>query len=420
LFGFEYAATGTEEPVDPQPVEPGVADTLTVAEAISLGMALDSAATSEAIYAVEGYVINAAAFSQLYRNQTWEMADEAAATASDFKAYNCYPIEGADTLKVLNGDKVLLVGKLKKYYDKKASAYTIEIEKGNAEFISKVDGDHSIAVVTEEITVAQALEIGAALADNGVTEKMYKITGYVSAEDPKGAYSEKYGNQSFWVADDANSTASSNAAGAFYVYRGKPDTQAAITVGSKVEFTCTIKKFVKDATTGPVIENADQNIVIKVLEAGVVELDTLNVAEAYAAAQALADNTESKPVAILGYVAKVKTAYSEKYGNVSFYMSDDAAATYGDLQVYQGKIEEAAGKALAQGDRVMVIGKLKHSVNNDNDYYEVAAGSEVSVLWKQSIEQIVLSEKVNKVLMDGVIYIVRDGKLYNLQGAQVR
>jgi hypothetical protein len=68
----------------------------------------------------------------------------------------------------------------------------------------------------------------------------------------------------------------------------------------------------------------------------------------------------------------------------------------------------------------LVVGKLKHTFKDNNDYYEVAEGSSVSVLSKQAIENIVLTEKVNKVLMDGVIYIVRDGKLYNLQGAQVR
>lgn len=36
------------------------------------------------------------------------------------------------------------------------------------------------------------------------------------------------------------------------------------------------------------------------------------------------------------------------------------------------------------------------------------------------IENIVLTEKAKKVIVDGMIYIVRDGKLYNLQGAQVR
>ena len=44
--------------------------------------------------------------------------------------------------------------------------------------------------------------------------------------------------------------------------------------------------------------------------------------------------------------------------------------------------------------------------------------------WKatnpEGIENIVLTEKAQKVIMDGMIYIVRDGKLFNLTGAQVR
>ena len=43
--------------------------------------------------------------------------------------------------------------------------------------------------------------------------------------------------------------------------------------------------------------------------------------------------------------------------------------------------------------------------------------------WKtavQSIENIELTEQAQKVVVDGVIYIVRDGKMFNAQGAQVR
>lgn len=39
---------------------------------------------------------------------------------------------------------------------------------------------------------------------------------------------------------------------------------------------------------------------------------------------------------------------------------------------------------------------------------------------EQGIENIVLTEKAQKVVVDGVIYIVRDNKMFNLQGAQVR
>ena len=403
-----------EEPAAPEVV---IADTINVAKAIELGMKLDSMATDSVVYAVEGYVINAGSFSLLYHNQSWYMADSATATASDFQAYNCFPIEGNDTLKVLNGDKVQIIGKLKKFYNKSAAKYIIEIEKANATFISKVEGDHTVVVTTEEVTVAQALTIGAGLADNASTEKQYKITGYVSAEDV--AYSDQYKNQSFWVADDATSTAASNADGAFYVYRGKPENEEALAVGTKVEFTCTIKKYV--GSNGAVIENADQNIIIKVLEAPVVELDTINVAQAVDLALALDNNAVSaKKYAIVGYVAKIKTEYSSQYKNISFYMTDDATQTYGDLQVYRGAISEADGTTLAAGDRVTVVGKLKNNFYNDANSAQTDAGAEVTVDWKAAIENITLTEEVNKVIVDGVLYIVRDGKIYNVQGVQVR
>ena len=43
--------------------------------------------------------------------------------------------------------------------------------------------------------------------------------------------------------------------------------------------------------------------------------------------------------------------------------------------------------------------------------------------WKvaeQGIENVVLTEKAQKVMVDGVMYIIRDNKLYNIQGTQVR
>ena len=38
----------------------------------------------------------------------------------------------------------------------------------------------------------------------------------------------------------------------------------------------------------------------------------------------------------------------------------------------------------------------------------------------EGIENVVLTEKAQKVVVDGVIYIIRDNKMFNLQGAQVR
>ena len=399
------------------------AEAITVAAAIEAGMALDSAATSTQDYTVEGYVINAAAFSQLYRNQSWYMADAADATASDFQAFNCYPIEDGDTLKVLNGDKVSITGKLKKYYNKSTSKYIIEIEKGIATFISKVDGDHTVSTEIESVTVAQALTIGAALANNASTEKQYTITGYVSAINVKSsdAWSDQHKNQSFWVADDPNSTAKTNADGAFYVYRGKPETGAALAVGTKVQFTNTIKRYVP-SSGDPVIENTDQNITIKVLEAP--QIDTLTAAAALSAAQALpVDGT--KNVAVLAYVASIKTAYNSQYGNITVYLTDDPTSTYGDIQAYRAKCSATDGPNIAAHDKVLVVGTLVHTQyekdGETKDSYQIAEGSQLTVVEKaQGIENVVLTEKAQKVMVDGVMYIVRDGKMYNVQGAQVR
>lgn len=420
----------------PEPKPTVIADTITVAKAIELGMKLDSMATDTVIYAVEGYVINAGSVSLTYMNQSWYMADEATAAASDFQAYNCYAIDGNDTLKVLNGDKVQLVGKLKKYYNKTEQKYIIEIEKGNASFISKTEGDHSIKVVTEEVTVAQALEIGAALADNAVTEKQYKITAYVSAVNVKSsdAYSDQYGNQSFWIADDQSSTASTNADGAFYVYRGKPSTAKEIALGSKVEFICTIKKYVPAGGGDPVIENADQNILITVLEEpagpelpdGVISCDS-----AVALAKTIEDPVEVKStvegpqVKVWGYVTYAYNA-SEKDGIVtqSAWLSDVKDSNSG---VIQGAYLEIASMeaAVVKGDYVQLEGTLAKYLKEGKDgkpneiVIEVINGKMAKVS-ELGIENIELTVKAQKVIVDGVLYIIRDNKMYNVQGLQVR
>ena len=68
---------------------------------------------------------------------------------------------------------------------------------------------------------------------------------------------------------DTPESGSTNADGAFYVYRGKPNTGAAVAVGDYVEFTCTIKKYVPNNGVA-IIENNEQNIVVNVLDNPVV------------------------------------------------------------------------------------------------------------------------------------------------------
>lgn len=152
-----------------------------------------------------------------------------------------------------------------------------------------------------------------------------------------------------------------------------------------------------------------------------VGLDTLSAKDALARAQALEVGATEK-VAVLCYIANIKTPYDANYGNITVWLNDDPESTYGDIQAYRANCSAEDGEALAEHDRVLVVGKLSHTQNEagDKDYYEIASGAQLTRLAAQGIENIILTEKVNKVIVDGNVYIVRDGKLFNMQGAQVR
>jgi len=154
----------------------------------------------------------------------------------------------------------------------------------------------------------------------------------------------------------------------------------------------------------------------------VEELDTLNAQDALARAQALEIGATEK-VAVLCYIANIKTPYDATYGNVTVWLNDDPTSTYGDIQAYRAKCSAEDGAALAEHDRVLVVGNLTHTQNQEGtkDYYEIASGAQLTRLGAaEGIENILLNEKVSKVIVDGVVYVVRDGKMFNLQGAQVR
>jgi len=394
------------------------AQAISVADAITEGMKLDSAATSEAEFVVEGFVINSQPFSLSYNNQIWYMADDAANEGKqEFQAYGCVAIEGADTLQVIDGDKVQLKGNLFKYYNKSAQKYVIEIKNGVASFISKAEGDHSIKKETTQITVAEALEIGKGVELGKTTAETYEIVGYISAMAGKDGDYSTYGNQTYWITDSQSSTAASNADGAFEIYRGKASEE--VFVGYKVSVKTAIKNYKQNDGTGLI--ESETNAPVTILEKSEAPTpDAISVAEACAEALKLGDNeTSTQNYAVVGFVAKVTEEYSEQYKNISFYMTDEQGSTYGDLQIRRAKISAEEGASLASGDRVLVVGKLTNNFYNDKNTPQIYQGN-ASVEWKQAIENIILTEKVNKVIVDGNVYIVRDGKLFNMQGAQVR
>ena len=111
---------------------------------------------------------------------------------------------------------------------------------------------------------------------------------------------------------------------------------------------------------------------------GEVLPDPTNCAEAAAAALSVSENNElyndGKEYTIEGFVTGIKTEWSEKYKNISFWMAD--AADGGEvLQAFRAACETAED-APAVGDKVKVTGQL----TKYNDTPEFAAGCTFEIL----------------------------------------
>lgn len=151
----------------------------------------------------------------------------------------------------------------------------------------------------------------------------------------------------------------------------------------------------------------------------VVEIDTIDVAQAIALAEALQPEkgkslTTDKKYAVKGFIVGTSTTKQN-----TWYMADEVGA-YGNFQAYQCA---SVDYAVAEGDLVIVTGKIMHyyGEGSSGEYhnYEISGGA-LTHVYAEGIENIKLTEKAHKIVVDGMIYIVRDGKMFNLQGAQVR
>ena len=70
-------------------------------------------------------------------------------------------------------------------------------------------------------------------------------------------------------------------------------------------------------------------------------------------------------------------------------------------------------------DIAAVFSRSIAPIAENNIILEVTKGT-MKKVFPMGIENVSLTEKVQKVMVDGVLYIVRDGKMFNVQGAQVR
>ena len=316
--------------------------------------------------------------------------------------------EAEETLRI--GDTVLVYAGGVSLYEAK-NFY--EITGGN--YVETIGKNPNPPVIAgpDTISVAKALEIANALAEpaaNGSSTtdtKEYIVTGYAVNVYDKNSD----GTWTFNMADEM---------GAFGEFFASNTTTDEAVVENDLMFVR--GKIAKRKTNAGKIQlqiykgtgtHGEQ-----------AELDTIGAAEAKTRVEALPVDGKER-VAVLAYIANIKTAYSAENGNITVWLNDDPTSTYGDIQAYRAKCSAEVGPTLAEHDKVLVVGVLAHTQYEASgemkDSYQIAQGAELTLIEKaQGIEEILLTEKINKVVVDGVLYIVRDGKLYNVQGVQVR
>lgn len=315
-------------------------DTLSIAQAVSVASALADNATSDKAYVIDGYAVNVYAYSTDYKNQDFFLVENAAQPDSVLKVFRATPTKDGKAYPVVEGDQVRLLGNLMKYV--KNGKTQLEITNSTLTFLKEAPRDTTptppTPVVADTITVAQALEIGQALAEGAKTDKQYVIAGYSSSiETP---FDSQYGNETFWMADSKESTAASNADGAFYVYRGTLTPAEEMGVHAKVFVTSVIMKYMKG---GVAIIETNGKVNVNVVEKGVVEIpDTITVAKALEIGGGLASGGVSeKTYVIKGYVSDIQDYYTEQYGNETFWITDTKGDRTSDktkaFEVYRGK-----------------------------------------------------------------------------------
>lgn len=120
-------------------------------------------------------------------------------------------------------------------------------------------------------------------------------------------------------------------------------------------------------------------------------------------------------VTVYGYVVElIKEKVDDKTGRnkQSFWMSD----TKGGEKQFQAFYAFVPENFFKVGDQVAVTGILQKYKGT----IEIADGEAVLLEVTTGVEDVVLNENLMKVIKNGQMYIIRDGKAYNVLGAQVK
>ena len=339
---------------------------ITVAKALEIGTALSEGAITDETYDIVGYVtqIDDNSFNTSYKNMIFWIADENNGAATNAAgAFEVYRGKPTQELKV--GDKVSVKTKIQNYkgvIESVSSAPVTLLQAGTGEGSGETSTADVVfdkndfagqGVSTTGGPVSATKNSVTFTCDKGYGDRQYSVRCYKGSTVTIASTTEQIGKIEF----DFDTVSGKS-------YDGGLDP---VTIVNAKEWTVTLPS-----------QARMNKISIYFGTAEAVGYDTVTVAEALVIGEALADNGYSdKKYAVVGYVAKAK-AFAEKYPDAqTFYMSDDATATYGDFTAYNCNV---AAPGVVPGDYVAVVGKIQKYVSNSGTPTIEITGGEVEIL----------------------------------------
>ena len=399
---------GGKEVVDPTG-DGSAANPFNVAAAIDYVKALGADVKSDKDVYIKGVIVEVKeAFGTQYGNAQFSIADSETGKQT-FVFYRGlylgnqkYTDDKATNVKV--GDNVVICGKVIYY-----KGSTPETSQGEA-YVVSINGEggdtptpsgETLGTKENPLTIDQALEKINALADGAESDQFAFVKGKVVKVTTNQTNFDKYGNLNYLISEDGTENGKT-----ITVYSGDGLDGAkftgidALAQGDEVIVYGKLYKYVKDNKVTP--EIAKGNYLVSLVKGSGGGGDTpsddtlgtkenpLTIAQALEEINKLADNGESEKFAyVKGKVVKVTTNQSnfDKYGNLNYLISENGEDS-NTITVYSGdglNGEKFTGiDALAQGDEVIVYGKLLKYVKNDKVTPEIAKGNYLVSLVKGS------------------------------------
>lgn len=308
------------------------------------------------------------------------------------------------------GDTVLVyAGALKLYAAK--NIYEIDPGYYDSKLGANPNPPEIVYPTVDTVTTAEAIEIAKTLTPeagkSATTKDEYVVGGFIIKVKDAA-------NKTYYMSDDASDTY-----GDFQAYKCAT-IDAEVAVGDYVYVRGKIMNYHGTGDSGDYYnyEISGGSLVHGDAPAPVV-LEPITVAEALDIAKALTPEktetaTTTEKYAVKGYVVSVSAKYENTY-----YLADEAGA-YSEFQAFKCA---SVDREVAQGDLVIVTGKISnyYGEGSSGEYhnYEIKGGTLVHA-GEQGIENVQLTEKAQKIMIDGAIYIIRNGKMFDVRGAQVR